>query len=714
MTCRSALHPPIPLTTVLRQPSRLESWNSPLASRRTPATAAFQGKHTLPIVKGGACINGSKATAALVSPPPRPISAATFRGSTPSWRLIVCVFLPFAAAYYLSHLFRTINALISGQLTSDLALGAAHLGLLTAVYFLTFGAAQIPIGVLLDRYGPRRVQSVLLVVAAAGAALFAWSEGFGSLVIARAMIGLGVAAALMAALKAVVLWFPKERVAFVNGCMSMCGALGAVTATAPAERMLDWIGWRGLFELLAAATAGVAVLIYFLVPEPASAALPAKSSSPVSLKTVYTDSRFWRLAPLSATCAGTAWSLQGLWAAPWLTDVERLDRTSVVTHLFVMAVVLSFGALLLGTIADRMRQRGVGPQGVLAVAAALMITAQLALILRLPLPTFLPWSVVAVFGSAAVLGYAVLTEYFPKELAGRANSVLSVLHFGWAFVIQCATGLVVEQWPSQDGHYPAIAYQAAFGVNVAFQIAALAWFSLPRLRPPVSRVALRCLRVAASDSDALSSGTPHQKAMHAWAKRLVSARREARGWRFVALGSTSLSMVLGLACVISAGRTEVLPYVLEVERLSGTRATNLASSAPSDAQIAYFLARFVKNVRSLSSDPIVVRANWMDALNYVTDRGAQALNDYARRANPFMQIGSRPVTVEVLYVLRASESSFEARWKEHTYEAGAIVKSENFTGITEIIFKPINMAETLRNPLGLYVHAFIWSRDNPK
>ena len=658
------------------------------------------------------------AAAALVSPLPKPISAPTLRGSTQhstqSWRLIVFVFLPFAAAYYLSHLFRTINALISGQLTSDLALGAAHLGLLTSVYFLTFGAAQIPIGVLLDRYGPRRVQGALLLVAAAGAALFGASEGFGSLVIARAMIGLGVAAALMAGLKAIVLWFPKERVALVNGCMSMFGALGAVTATAPAERLLDWIGWRGLFELLAAATAGSAMLIYFLVPEPVSAASPAKSSSLVSLKTVYTDSRFWRLAPLSATCAGTAWSLQGLWAAPWLTDVERLDRTSVVTHLFVMAVVLSFGALLLGTIADRMRRRGVGPQGVLAVAAALMIMAQLALILRLPLPTFLPWSVVAVFGSAAVLGYAVLTEYFPKELVGRANSALSVLHFGWAFVIQCATGLVVEQWLSQDGHYPAIAYQVAFGFNVAFQIAALAWFELPRLRPLCSRVALRFLRAAASDSHTLDPGTPYQRAMHAWTQRLVSARREARSWRFVALGSTSLSMVLGLAFVISAGRTEAVPYILEVERLNGPRAANPASSAPSDAQIAYFLARFVKNVRSLSSDPIVVRANWMDALNYVTDRGAQALNDYARHANPFMHIGSRPVTVDVLYVVRASDSSFEVRWKENTYETGAMAKSENFTGIAEIVFKPINITETLRNPLGLYVHAFTWSRDNPQ
>jgi type IV secretory pathway TrbF-like protein len=199
-----------------------------------------------------------------------------------------------------------------------------------------------------------------------------------------------------------------------------------------------------------------------------------------------------------------------------------------------------------------------------------------------------------------------------------------------------------------------------------------------------------------------------------WTRRLESARLEARSWRSVAFGLTGLSVALGLAFVISAGRAETLPHVLPVERLNASRPANPTNSTPSDAQIAYFLARFIKNVRSLSSDPIVVRVNWMDALNYVTDRGAQALSDHARQANPFIRTGSRPVTVEVLYVVRASDRSFEIRWKEHTYETGAIVKSKHFTGIAEIIFKPVNIAETLRNPLGLYVHAFTWSRDGPK
>src|SRR5882724_7166621 len=207
-----------------------------------------------------------------------------------AWRLIARVFLPFAAGYYLSYLFRTINALISGHLSSDTGLGTADLGLLTSVYFLVFAAAQIPIGVLLDRYGPRRVQSVLLLVAAAGAGLFAMSTGFVSLLIARAMIGLGVAAALTAGLKSIVLWFPSERVALLNGYMIMLGSLGAVAATAPAEHLLAWMGWRQFFEILAAVTGATALLIYVVVPE--RVIIPSSASIPATLSTVFGDRRF--------------------------------------------------------------------------------------------------------------------------------------------------------------------------------------------------------------------------------------------------------------------------------------------------------------------------------------------------------------------------------------------------------------------------------------
>jgi predicted MFS family arabinose efflux permease len=348
------------------------------------------------------------------------------------------------------------------------------------VYFLIFGAAQIPIGILLDRFGPRRVQSGLLLIAALGAALFGASNGFLSLLLARAMIGLGVAAALMAGLKAIVLWFPREQVALMNGYMIMLGALGAVTATRPAEWLLSAMGWRGIFEVLAITTLAAALLIFLAVPE---SKIPQQERPMwLRLEAIFTNRGLWRIAPLSASCIGSAWSLQALWAAPWLTDVERLNREALVTQLFVMAIGICVGALLLGTIADRLRRRGIGSETLLAVVALLFVLAELALILRLPIPPMVLWSVVSVVSAATVLSYATLAEYFPTELAARANGSLNVLHFGWAFAVQCGTGLILERWPVQDGHYPLIAYQAAFGLSVAVQVAALAWFVVPWIR----------------------------------------------------------------------------------------------------------------------------------------------------------------------------------------------------------------------------------------
>jgi MFS family permease len=393
--------------------------------------------------------------------------------------LILRVFLPFVAGYYIAYLFRTINAVMAAPLAVELGLGANDLGVLTSVYFLTFVAAQIPIGILLDRYGPRRIQSALLVVAAIGSALFAVSNHFWMLLAGRALIGLGVASALTAGLKALVLWFPGERVPLLNGLMVMLGALGAVTATLPADLLLTWVSWRELFGLFAALAAASAALVYLVVPEAKSAASGAVS---VGLKKVYADPRFWRVAPLSASCIGTAWALQGLWAAQWLKDVDGLDREGVVHHLFAMAVALSLGAILLGMAADRLRRRGVGPEVLLGLAAAVFIATQFALILRLPIPSYLEWTVVAAVGAATVLSFAILAEYFPKELAGRANGALNLFHIAAAFAVQYGTGVVLQYWTPQAGYYPEIAYQAAFALNLALQIAAWVWFMFPRAR----------------------------------------------------------------------------------------------------------------------------------------------------------------------------------------------------------------------------------------
>lgn len=224
-------------------------------------------------------------------------TSPTIPSMTPA--IALRVFIPFALGYFLSYLYRVVNAVIAPDLIADLGLSASALGLLTAAYLLTFAAAQLPLGIMLDHYGPRKIEAGLLVFGAIGAAIFALAPNTPILIMARALIGFGVSACLMASFKAYVMWFPKERLALVNGFQMMAGGLGALAATQPVEAMLGFTDWRGVFWILAGLTLLSAVLIYFMVPEHGGGRHPdAKLSDALGgVKTIFTSKQFWRAAP---------------------------------------------------------------------------------------------------------------------------------------------------------------------------------------------------------------------------------------------------------------------------------------------------------------------------------------------------------------------------------------------------------------------------------
>jgi len=208
--------------------------------------------------------------------------------------------------------------------------------------------------------------------------------------------------------------------------------------------------------------------------------------------------------------------------------------------------------------------------------------------------------------------------------------------------------------------------------------------------------------------------TPYQRAAQVWDDRIGSARVQARNWRLMAFGSLILSAGFASALVWQSARGTVVPWVVQVDKLGQAQAVAAATAdyKPTDPQVAWHLARFIEQVRSIPADPIIVRQNWLRAYDWTTDRGAAALNDYARANDPFTKVGKQQVAVEVSSVIRASADSFRVAWTERHYENGQLSTTERWTAILTIAIQPPRDAERLKaNPLGIYVNAINWSRE---
>lgn len=208
--------------------------------------------------------------------------------------------------------------------------------------------------------------------------------------------------------------------------------------------------------------------------------------------------------------------------------------------------------------------------------------------------------------------------------------------------------------------------------------------------------------------------TPYQRAAQLWDERIGSARMQARNWRIMAFGGLVLSTGLAGGLVWQSAQSRVTPYVVETDRLGEVRSVAPASADynPTDPQISWALGRFIKNVRGVSLDPVLMRENWLGAYDFVTDRGELFLNEYARSADPFAKVGTRSVSVEIVSVVRASPRSFQVKWKESVFERGSLASTSQWTAILTVSVKTPRTAEVLRkNPLGLYVEAIDWSRE---
>jgi len=389
---------------------------------------------------------------------------------------MLVVFCPFAAGYFLSYFFRNVNAVISRELATQFALAPSDLGLLTATYFLAFAAFQLPLGVLLDRYGPRRVLALLYSIAGLGALVFGLAEGFAMLTLGRALIGLGVAGGLMGAIKAYTLWFPPGRLATLTGLHIAVGGIGGLTATAPVEALLGPFGWRALFYGLAALSAVAALLIAAVVPEKK---LPSQGESlarqAAAFRAVFASAGFWRIAlPLVLTHAAYQ-ALQGLWLAPWMYDVAGFDRATVATHLFYGATAYAIGSVFFGAASDWLAQRGITHLTVYKFGIVVTLAMFGLLAAGVTRALGVTVAMYGFFSISAALAYPLLTVRFAHAMAGRVTTAANLMLFAGSFAAQWGIGAVLRLYPVSDGRYAPEGYAAAFiGLGV-LQLASVLW-----------------------------------------------------------------------------------------------------------------------------------------------------------------------------------------------------------------------------------------------
>lgn len=390
------------------------------------------------------------------------------------------VFVPFALGHYLSSLLRNVNAVLASHLVGALALTPAELGLLTSAFFFAFALVQLPVGIALDRHGPRRVQLAMLLVAASGALLFAYGGGFWQLLLARAVMGCGLGGCFMAAVKAVSTWIAPAKLPSVHGYLIAVGGMGAASATMPVRAILEYTDWRGLFLLLAALVACTGLLIALLYPKSDGAGVSRGPLLP-ALRAVWQASAFRSVASLVLIPHAVFFGIQGLWIGRWLSDVARFPDDAVAYLLYLGMAAVVFGAIAVGTLTEWAGRRGMPPLDVAAAGITVFVLVQAAFVIGYR-PSFQLLSVLfTLVGTITGIEYAIVAQSMPRELTGRATTFLNLLIFIGAFLVQAGFGLVVGMWPPDlHGHAPAAAYRAGFALLVLIQLPGLWLFARRR------------------------------------------------------------------------------------------------------------------------------------------------------------------------------------------------------------------------------------------
>jgi len=394
------------------------------------------------------------------------------------------VFLLFSAGYFVSYVFRGVNLGFAPFITHDLGLSAADLGVLTSLYFLGFAGAQIPAGVLLDHFGPRRVTAVTLLFAAAGIWVFGAAHSLGMMMAGRLLIGVGVSVCLGAAFKALAQHFASARLPLMNGLVMAIGGFGGVMVGSPLTWVLTFSSWRSVCVGLGLMTVAVALAQWMLVPETNEtrhqASIGAQFQGTLH---ILRSAIFWKIASFSVVTQGVFYAMQSLWVGAWLRDVQGFAPKEAAALVSILGFAMMAGCVGFGAAARSLERRGVSLYAFCGIGMTLYVLTQLLIVFNAPLPASLLWAAYGIFGGTGILTYAVMARSFPAHMTGRVNTTLTLIIFLLIFGFQIGVGAVLSHWPASGGHYPAAAHLAAWGILIAFQVLSAVWYVIPGRKP---------------------------------------------------------------------------------------------------------------------------------------------------------------------------------------------------------------------------------------
>jgi predicted MFS family arabinose efflux permease len=392
-----------------------------------------------------------------------------------AWR----VFLYFAFAYFLSYAFRAVNAVIAPELMADLSISHSELGLLSSAYFVGFALMQIPIGMALDHFGPRRTESALLLIALVGSAIFAYADSLWGLTIGRLLIGIGVSACLMAAFTAYRRWFAVEQQSQLASGMLVFGTAGALVTTIPVQMALPYIGWRGAFFIMAIlvglAFLGIQLGIPKLNDQPSPKNQNINNEESFGLKDILIDPFFLRMLPIGIVNHGGFLALQSLWLGPWMTEVLGYSSETSATVLFLfngmMLLAYAFNAWLL----PRANSKGFKTLNYVKWLLAVGLVSQLLGIYFSSPLSWILWIILAVSATGHILGQSTVITAFPSRNAGVAATSYNLLIFVGAFIFQWGIGWGLDLAFSL-GVEKVAAFKQVFFIFLLIQLFAYLWF----------------------------------------------------------------------------------------------------------------------------------------------------------------------------------------------------------------------------------------------